>query len=90
MTEQMTDVLIKQAKPVHENELNAMIYNIAHTVATSMGVTFESIQEGVLRLSSELVDSVIMNEIKYDEQITRKSQKTGKKGINYDRDHRPP
>ena len=84
MTEQMTDVLSKQTKPVHENELNAMIYNIAYTVATSMGVTFESIQEGVLRLSNELVDSVIMNEIKYDEQIMRKSQKTGKKGINYE------
>ena len=84
MTDQITDVLTKQIKPVHENELNTMIYNIAHTISTSMGVTFDTIQEGVLRLSNELVDSVVLNEIKYEEQVQRKSQKTGKKGINYE------
>jgi len=84
MTEQITDVLTKQAKPVYENELNYMIYNIAYTISTSMGVSFDSIEEGVLRLSNELVDSVILNEIKYEEQIIRKEQKSGKKGINYE------
>lgn len=84
MTEQITDVLMKHTKPVHENELNTMIYNIAHTISTSMGIVFDTIQEGVLRLSNELVDSVVLNEIKYEEQVQRKALKSGKKGINYE------
>ena len=84
VTEHILDVLTKQVKPVHENELNTMLYNVAHTISTSMGVSFDSIQEGVLRLGSELVDSVIINEIKYEEQLLRKAKKSDKKGINYE------
>jgi len=84
LADQINDVLIKQTKPVYENELNSMMYNIAHTISTSMGVSFDNIEEGVLRLSNELVDSVIVNEIKYEEQVTKKADKSGKKGINYE------
>ena len=84
MIEDMTNVLTKQSKLVHENELNTMLYNIAHTISISMGVSFDSIQEGVLRLGNELVDSVIINEIKYEEQLLRKANKSEKKGINYE------
>jgi len=84
MTLQITDVMLQYTKPVYENELNTTIYNIAYTISNSMGITFDLIEEGVIRLSNELIESVILNEIKYDEQIQRKAQKTGKKGINYE------
>jgi len=81
---QINDVLTKQVKPVHENELNEMIYNVAHTLSTSLGIKFDGIQEGVLRLSSELVDASVYNEIKYEEINQKKMKKTGKKSINYE------
>jgi len=84
MTLQITDVMLQYTKPVYENELNTTIYNIAYTISNSIGITFDLIEEGVIRLSNELIESVILNEIKYDEQIQRKAQKTGKKGINYE------
>ena len=84
MTEQLKDVLSKQVQPVYENALNSMLSNIANTLSTSMGILFESIEEGVLRLSNELVDSVIINEIRYEEQLLKIKKKSDKKGINYE------
>ena len=81
---QITEVMSKQKRPTFENEINEIIYNVGTTIATNIGIKFENIQESVIRLTNEVLDANLKNEVVYNNNLKLLFEKKGKKGIAYE------
>jgi len=56
---------------VFENETNEIIYNILTTVCRNIGISPDGIEDDVIRISSETVSLVVVNEKKYNEKMKK-------------------
>jgi len=56
---------------VFENETNETIYNILITICRNIGIYPDGIEDDVIRISSETVSMVVVNEKKYNEKMKK-------------------
>jgi len=82
--EELTLVMSKQKRPTFENDINEIIYNVGSTLSVNIGIKFENIQDFVIRLTNELLDANLKNEIVYNDNLKLLFEKKGKKGISYE------
>lgn len=56
---------------IFENETNETIFNVLTTLCRNIGVSSDGIENDVLRISSETVEVVVVNEKKYKEKMKK-------------------
>jgi len=56
---------------VFENETNETIYNVLTTICRNIGISPDGIEDDVIRISSETVSVVVVNEKKYIEKMKK-------------------
>lgn len=68
-----SDPVFKKNKKqrVFENETNETIYNILTTLCKNIGIDSDGIEDDVLRISSETVEIIVVNEKKYLEKMKK-------------------
>lgn len=80
----IADIFTPSKTPIFENKTNEIIYNITNTMCSNMGIPIESVHEFVIRVSSEIILSNVLNEIRYNELATNRQEKTGKSQLTYE------
>jgi hypothetical protein len=56
---------------IFENETNETIFNVLTTLCRNIGISSDGIENDVLRISSETVELVVVNEKKYKEKMKK-------------------
>lgn len=75
----------KKQKKVFIDENSDMIYNVCHSLCENMNIPIETVEEFVVRYSTELThESFFLNEKSYMLKIKNIEKKTGKKQPPYD------
>jgi hypothetical protein len=68
----------KKIVPVFENKESQIIYNVSLTLCQHIDIPFESIQDFVMRLSTELIAKHVSSEDDYKVLAAKTEKKTGK------------
>jgi len=66
-----TNTKIMKNMRLFENETNEIIYNILVTICRNIGISTESIEDNVIRISSETISTIVVNEKKYYEKMKK-------------------
>ena len=74
----------QKSKPVFENEINEVIYNILHSICDNIGLETSRVKDFVLRLTEELMRVNIVSENAYKKQAESYLKETGKNKISYE------
>ena len=78
----MTDA--HKSKPIFENEINEVIYNILHSICDNIGLETSRVKDFVLRITEELMRVNIVSENEYTIQAQAYFKDTGKNKISYE------
>lgn len=78
----MTDA--QKSKPVFENEINEVIYNILYSICDNIGLETSRVKDFVLRVTEELMRVNIVSENAYKKQAESYLKETGKNKISYE------
>ena len=68
----------KKKKRVFENKLSETIYNVFSTISSNIDINVDSIEEFVMRTSSEIIDKSIMKEESYNRKSKKLEKDKGK------------
>jgi len=71
------EVIGKKEKRIFETELSEMIYNIFTTICSNIHIPMSGMDEFVMRVSNELIDTNIMSETKYAKRVEASKKKDG-------------
>ena len=82
--QQLTEVMSKQHRPIFENEINEIIYSVGSSISANIGIKFDNIANFVIRLTNEVLNANLKNEIIYNENIKLLFEKKGTKGVSYE------
>jgi hypothetical protein len=80
----LTEMFSTKPKPVFENEVNTVIYNVADSICTNMGIPTETVQEFVMRTTLEIVGRNILDAGKYEQQAELLFKTKNKRPIPYE------
>lgn len=80
----MMDVLGKRKDRVFENETAEMVFRVYAALATNIGIPLDSVEDFVIRVSSELIAKNVMSQEAYEKRATKMEKEKGKRPVNYD------
>jgi len=74
---------LKKRDRVFENETTQMVYNIFSSLCNNLGIPEDGIEERVLRLSIEIIETNIKKEASYEKYAMKMEKDKGKRPVPY-------